>query len=96
MRRRRLNTRSIEEEHEIEANYFAIELLMEENLFRRETDYLLRSPLRHDDYKGAIDLIDDPVIAQLAKKFLVSEQLAVIRLCMLGYFAPYVRGKDAN
>lgn len=65
---------------------------MEENLFRRETDYLLRHPSRHQDYRGAIDLIDDPVVSQLAKKFLVTEQLVVIRLCMLGYFAPYARG----
>lgn len=89
---RRRNVATLEQEQDTEANYFAIELIMEENLFRRETDYLLRSPLRHDNYRGAIDLIDDPVVGQLAKKFLVSEQMVVIRLCMLGYFAPYVKG----
>lgn len=82
-----------EVEQDIEANYFAIELLMEENLFRRETDYLLRDPKRTDFYRGGIDLIDDPIVPQLARKFQVSDQLVILRLCMLGYFEPYVKGR---
>lgn len=91
--RRKANLLSIEQEREIEASLFAIELLMDENLFRRETDYLLRSPQRHRDYQGGIDLIDDPVVPQLAGKFQVSRQLVVLRLCMLGYFEPFVKGR---
>lgn len=93
MRRRRNDVSlEVEQEQDTEANFFAIELIMEEGRFRRETDYLLRHPGRHDDYRGIIDLIDDPVVSQLAVKFDVTEQMVVIRLCMLGYFAPYVKG----
>lgn len=61
-------------------------------MFCREVDHLLSSPERHPDFRGGIDLIDDPVVPILADKFRVSQQLVVIRLCMLGYFAPYVKG----
>lgn len=90
--RRRRKVVPLEVGQDTEANFFAIELIMEENMFRRETDYLLSHPSRHQDYRGTIDLIGDPVVSQLAKKFLVTEQLVVIRLCMLGYFEPYVKG----
>lgn len=92
MRRRKQGVLPLEEEHDIEANFFAIELLLEEDRFRREVGYLISSPMRQQDYRGAIDLLDDPIIPQLAKKFVVTEQLIILRLCMLGYFAPYVKG----
>lgn len=77
-------------EREIEANSFAIELILEEALFRREVAYELAHPSR--EIVG-FDLLDDPLVAKLAKKFVVTEQLLVIRLCQLGYFEPYVRGR---
>lgn len=77
-------------EQEIEANTFAIELILEESLFRREVTYELSHPSRQ--FVG-FDLLDDPLVAKLARKFVVSEQLLIIRLCQLGYFEPYVRGR---
>lgn len=77
-------------EREIEANSFAIELILEEGMFRREVDCELAHPSREG---AGFDFLDDPLIAKLAKKFVVSEQLLIIRLCMLGYFEPYVRGR---
>jgi hypothetical protein len=65
---------------------------MDETRFRREVEHLVSSPERHQDSRGGIDLIDDPVVPILADTFRVSQQLVVIRLCMLGYFAPYVKG----
>jgi len=87
-----VRTITLEQEREIEANLFAIELILAEHLFKREVDYALSDPKRVPEMRGCLDLLDDPAVAILAKKFVVTEQLIVIRLCMLGYFQPYVKG----
>lgn len=62
---------------EAEANYFAMCLLMPEELVN---EYIAKAGIQ------AFDLVDDPHIEAMAKAFGVSLQLMVIRLCTLGYF----------
>lgn len=61
-------------EQEIEANEFAMCLLMPENFLRRDIG------------DAPLDLIDDKRIKELAKRYQVSPQLMTLRLCKLGYF----------
>lgn len=63
-----------EEQQEAEANAFAIELLMPREILLK--DIAKMAP------KG-IDLESDPVIAKLAKRYQVSEQLMTVRLVLL-------------
>lgn len=84
---------SLEVEREIEANFFAIGLIMEEGLFRDAVTHLLTALDRPQELRGFVDLLDDPAVSKLARLFVVSEQMVVIRLCMLGYFEPYVKGR---
>ena len=60
-----------EEEQEVEANIFAMELLMPEEMVRREI-------------KGPLDVETEPEIKRLAKLFQVSQQVMTIRLTQLG------------
>lgn len=73
-----------ERQQDAEANMFAMCLLMDEDDVRRELTHLLTTPDR--DISDGLDLVDDPAIEQLAKRFGVSEQMITIRLCQLGYF----------
>lgn len=82
----------VSQEQEVEANLFAICLLLEEGLLRQAVTHCLTAPDRPDTLRGSIDLLDDPMIPLLADRFRVSQQLVILRLCMLGYFAPYVKG----
>ncbi len=61
---------------EIEANFFAAELLMPETFLK-------------EDLKGkAFDLSDDELIESLARKYMVSQQAFTYRLVNLGYLEP--------
>jgi Zn-dependent peptidase ImmA (M78 family) len=62
------------DEHEVEANFFAAELLMPSAFIARDMA----------DYEGR-DLVEDKVVEKLAKKYKVSEQALVIRLTNLGF-----------
>jgi len=62
------------DEHEVQANFFAAELLMPSEFIARDMS----------DYKGR-DLVEDTVVEKLAKKYKVSEQALVIRLTNLGF-----------
>lgn len=79
MVRRKQTRRQIsqEQEREIEANYFAMCLLLPEDLVRAEVERLAPQ---------GFDIDDDPAIVEMTKLFRVSLQLMVIRLCQLGYF----------
>lgn len=65
-----------ENPEEIEANYFAAELLMPENMLI-------------DDLKGKkLDIEDDQLIRQLADRYRVSTQALTYRLVNLGHLKP--------
>lgn len=68
---------SRERSQEAEANLFAINLLLDADM--------VRDAAAHYAPDG-FDIENDPVIAVMAKKFMVSTQLMIIRLCQLGYF----------
>lgn len=59
---------------EVEANRFAAEILMPVEFLKRDLEAL-----------DSIDLLDDEIIADLAKKYDVSRQAFLIRLNVLGY-----------
>lgn len=64
-------------DEEEEANYFAMCLLIPEDLLRAD---IARSG------KLAFDLVDEPLIGQLANRYQVTPQLMLLRLIDLGYF----------
>lgn len=64
-------------ERDREANLFAFELLMPKEMVIREA--LLLRPY-------GFDLVDDQAVEVLSNKFVVSEQMMIIRLCQLGFF----------
>lgn len=66
-----------ENRDEVEANRFAAELLMPEEILEREIERL-----------GVYDVCDDKAMAQLAKHFQVSVQAMSNRLMTLQYIAP--------
>jgi Zn-dependent peptidase ImmA (M78 family) len=65
---------NMSDEQEREANIFAMCLLMPEDFIRRDMDGVKE-----------IDLIEDKRIKALAKRYGVTEQMMVMRLCELGY-----------
>lgn len=65
-------------ERDLEANLFAMNLIMPEEHVRREVTWFAAN---------GFDIVDDPAIKGLAKKFVVSEQMMLLRLVQLGYFA---------
>lgn len=69
--------KELERIQNLEANYFAICLLLDEEMVRREVRRIA---------PDGFDIEDDPAIGLLAKRFGVSVQLMTIRLCMLDYF----------
>lgn len=71
MRKRRGNL-DLSEVEELEANVFAMELLMPEEFLRRDLTEL-----------GSIDVCDDANIRKLAKRYEVSEQLMTFRIADL-------------
>ncbi|MDE2039848.1 MAG: ImmA/IrrE family metallo-endopeptidase [Elusimicrobia bacterium] len=74
--RRDTVSQKAEEPDEIEANFFAAELLMPEKF------------LKEDLTGKAFDLLDDDLIEELAKKYMVSQQAFTYRLVNLGYLEP--------
>lgn len=60
-----------------EANLFAFNLLMPEQMVRESVRQLC---------PYGLDLVEEPAVKILADKYRVSEQMMVIRLCQLGYF----------
>lgn len=76
-------TNVAEYEMEIEANLFAMHLMMPEDFVRDEVRWV--APY-------GFDLVEDPAVKILARKFNVSEQLMLLRLVQLGYFNDILRG----
>lgn len=65
-------------ERDLEASLFAMNLMMPEEFVRREVPWFAAN---------GFDIVDDPAIKKLAEKFVVTEQLMLLRLVQLGYFA---------
>ena len=63
-------------EHEVEANLFAAELLMPTELIRRDLFQ-----------QHSVDLIEDDVATKLAQRYKVSEQAMLFRLANLGHIS---------
>lgn len=63
---------------EIEANYFAAELLMPENLLKQDIE-------TYKNRFGGFDFEDDELVKLLAKKYEVSGQAMSVRLASLHY-----------
>lgn len=63
---------------EIEANYFAAELLMPEEFLKEDIE-------NHQQQFGGVDFESDEVVSQLAKKYKVSRHAMLVRLASLHY-----------
>lgn len=66
---RKTNRRTLEEQQEWEASYFAMHLLVPTDMLRRDLDKL-----------GGFDIENDPRLAGLANKYQVSLQVMLFRI----------------